>query len=635
MNTQRPARQRQGARRGGAGQIGSDPLCGPVQPGHEQLVHGVLDGLGPRVTRRSRSETARCWWPRCRRRISRVAELYDPASGTWSSAGSMATARNDQTATLLGDGTVLIAGGDKGSSMVLSSAELYRRGRWSSTASMASARSFATATLLGTGRCSSPVGGQVVRPTCRPRARTTPRPTRVPGGVDGHRSHGRHGNAAPQRQGARRRRRERSGVDGFRRAVQPRDQHVVRCGEYRRGPSRPHGHAASHRQGAGRRGPWHRLDVPVLGRALRSRDQRVDGRGFHGHRPLLLHGHAARHRKGARGRRLQRLVVRFLGGALQPRHQLLVGLGTMASARGYHTATLLGGGEVLVAGGWDGSAPTSAASCTTPSPAPGRLRRAWAPRGASPAPRCSRAARSWWKAGTTGRLPQTRWPSCTTPPPTRGPRQGPCPWAATATPPPCFPTAGSWWPVTGSNGSTWLSTAEVYDPVAGYPVHHPRPRLRRHPWRDRRDRRDAPVGIDVGVLRAGVPRHTHRRTRHAAHDQGPEWGAHRIGAGRGADAIGLIWTPSNFRGLAQAQELHRPGLWPAGNDRDDHRHGLHWSDRGPVQREVRHLLLQLLHDDHRHRPGRRDHRPNHGHNRGWQSQEQDELHRRLASETRG
>jgi hypothetical protein len=50
--------------------------------------------------------------------------LYDPASGNWTVTGSLNAARDRHTATLLSNGSVLVAAGD-GSNSVLSSAELY------------------------------------------------------------------------------------------------------------------------------------------------------------------------------------------------------------------------------------------------------------------------------------------------------------------------------------------------------------------------------------------------------------------------------------------------------------------------------------------------------------------------------
>ena len=73
------------------------------------------------------------------------AELYDPATGTFSSTGPMVTAREDHTATLLTDGRVLIAGGDNGVldptsawHLALPSAELYdpKTGTFSPTGPM-------------------------------------------------------------------------------------------------------------------------------------------------------------------------------------------------------------------------------------------------------------------------------------------------------------------------------------------------------------------------------------------------------------------------------------------------------------------------------------------------------------------
>ncbi len=83
-----------------------------------------------------------------------TAEIYDPVSGSFkSTTGSLATPRASHTATLLADGTVLIAGGISGNTL-LSSAELYDpvAKTFTTVGPMNFARYTHTATLLANGK---------------------------------------------------------------------------------------------------------------------------------------------------------------------------------------------------------------------------------------------------------------------------------------------------------------------------------------------------------------------------------------------------------------------------------------------------------------------------------------------------
>lgn len=104
------------------------------------LPSGLILALGGDIT-------TGCYCPQT------SAERYNPLTGTWTVTGSMAVARSFPSATLLGNGKVLVAGGSLPGASETASAELYDpvSGVWAPTGSMSQARFGQTALLLGNG----------------------------------------------------------------------------------------------------------------------------------------------------------------------------------------------------------------------------------------------------------------------------------------------------------------------------------------------------------------------------------------------------------------------------------------------------------------------------------------------------
>jgi Kelch motif len=90
--------------------------------------------------------------------VSKLAELFDPATGKFTKTGSLHTARGDAQAVLLPDGRVLVIGGDQAvgtsSEVDLDSSEIYNpaTGKFSVAANMTTPRTNFSATLLANGK---------------------------------------------------------------------------------------------------------------------------------------------------------------------------------------------------------------------------------------------------------------------------------------------------------------------------------------------------------------------------------------------------------------------------------------------------------------------------------------------------
>jgi Galactose oxidase, central domain len=90
-----------------------------------------------------------------------TAEIFDTTSGAFALTGSMGTARSGHTATLLGSGKVLVVGGADTNGNAIASAEIFdlASGTFSFAGSMEEPREGHTATLLNDGRVLVAGGG--------------------------------------------------------------------------------------------------------------------------------------------------------------------------------------------------------------------------------------------------------------------------------------------------------------------------------------------------------------------------------------------------------------------------------------------------------------------------------------------
>jgi hypothetical protein len=120
------------------------PTGSMLEPRHDHIAALVRVGGAVRVLV---AGGTRCTGATCT--VLSSAELWNPATGTWSATGSMTQPRSGHAGSALPGCQTLVAGGETTGGSTLASAELYDQitGTWSVTAPMAAARKHAQATV--------------------------------------------------------------------------------------------------------------------------------------------------------------------------------------------------------------------------------------------------------------------------------------------------------------------------------------------------------------------------------------------------------------------------------------------------------------------------------------------------------